>query len=64
METIKTYITRADAEIARTALEASGITAIVEGIDVGGAGYAGMGSIKLKVLREQMEAALEVLGDS
>jgi hypothetical protein len=62
METIKTYPTNLEADLARIALEAAGIPATVVGIGVGMEG--GFGGVRLLVPRDQVEAALKLLGDA
>jgi pimeloyl-ACP methyl ester carboxylesterase len=62
METIKTYPTNLEADLARIALEAAGIPATVVGIGVGMEG--GLGGVKLLVPREHVEAALRILADA
>jgi Putative prokaryotic signal transducing protein len=62
VETIKTYPTNLEADLARIALEAAGIPATVLGIGVGMEG--GVGGVRLLVPREQVEAALKLLGDA
>ena len=62
MQVIKTYATRVEADLARIALDAAGIPAIVIGIGVsmegGGAG------VRLLVPEDRVEMALKVLGDA
>jgi len=62
MKTIKTYPTRLEADIARIALEAAGIPAVVVGIGVGMEG--GAAGVQLLVAEDRVEAALKVLGDA
>ncbi len=62
MKTIKTYPTTVDADLARIALEAAGIPAVVVGIGVGMEG--GASGVRLLVPEERVEAALRVLGDA
>jgi hypothetical protein len=62
METIKTYPTNLEADLARIALESAGIPATVVGIGVGMEG--GFGGVRLLVPRDQVEAALKLLGDA
>ena len=62
MKTIKTYPTTVDADLARIALEAAGIPAVVVGIGVGMEG--GASGVRLLVPEERVEAALKVLGDA
>jgi hypothetical protein len=62
METIKTYPTNLEADLARITLEAAGIPATVVGIGLGMEG--GFGGVRLLVARDQAEAALKLLGDA
>jgi Putative prokaryotic signal transducing protein len=62
MKTIKTYSTRVDAELARIALDAAGMSAVVVGVGVGMEG--GTGGVQLLVQDDQVERALKVLGDA
>jgi hypothetical protein len=62
MQTIKTYSTRVDADLARIALDAAGIPAVVVGIGVGMEG--GLAGVHLLVPDDRVEAALIVLGDT
>jgi Putative prokaryotic signal transducing protein len=62
MKTIKTYPTRVEADLARIALEAAGISAVVVGIGVGMEG--GVAGVQLLVPDDRAEGALTVLGDS
>jgi hypothetical protein len=62
METIKTYPTNLEADLARIALEAAGIPSTVVGIGVGMEG--GLGGVRLLVPRDHAEAALKLLGDA
>ena len=59
MKVIKTYSTRVDADLARIALDAAGVPAVVVGIDVGMEG--GAAGVRLLVPEEHVEAALKVL---
>lgn len=61
MKSIKSYPTRVEADLARIALEADGIPAVVIGIGVGMEG--GAAGVQLLVPDESVEAALKVLGD-
>jgi hypothetical protein len=61
MKSIKSYPTRVEADLARIALEAHGIPAVVTGIGVGMEG--GAAGVQLLVPDESVEAALKVLGD-
>jgi len=62
METIKSYPSRLEADIARIALDGAGIPSVVVGIGLGMEG--GPQGVQLMVQDEQVEAALKVLGDS
>ncbi len=62
MKTIKTYPTRVDADLARIALEAAGMPAVVVGIGVGMEG--GVEGVQLLVPDDRVEAALKLLGDA
>ncbi len=62
MRAIKTYSTTVDAHLARAELEAADIPAVVVGTGVTmEGGYAG---VQLLVPEDQVEAALELLGDA
>ena len=62
MQTIKTYPTNLEADLARITLEAAGIPATVVGIGVGMEG--GFGGVRLLVPREHVDAALKLLADA
>jgi len=62
MKTIKTYPTRVEADLARIALEAAGMPAVVVGIGVGMEG--GVEGVQLLVPDDRVEAALKLLGDA
>ncbi len=62
MTSIKTYGSRVEAELANAALRAAGIAAVIVGVDVGMEG--GADGVRLLVPEEQVEAALDVLGNS
>jgi hypothetical protein len=62
MKAIKAYSTTVEADLARIALEAAGIPANVAGIAAGMEG--GVGGVQLLVADNQVEAALDVLGDT
>ncbi len=62
MKAIKTYPTRIEADLARIALEAAGISSVVVGIGVGMEG--GMTGVQLLVPLDRVEAALTVLEDA
>jgi hypothetical protein len=61
-KTIKTYPTRIEAEIARTALDAAGIPCLIVGVDVSMEG--GAAGVQLRVPEDQVELAIEILGES
>ena len=61
MQTIKTYPSRIEADLARIALEAAEIPSVVVGIGVGMEG--GMGGVQLLVPDDQAVAALKILQD-
>ncbi len=61
MKTVKSYPTRLEADLARIALEAAGIPAIVVGVGLGMEG--GAQGVRLLVPDESLEAALKVLRD-
>lgn len=62
MKTIKAYPTTVEADLARIALEAADIPAVVVGIGVGMEG--GTAGVRLLVPEDRVEAALKVLGDA
>jgi phage-related minor tail protein len=62
MKTIKTYLTRVEADLARIALDAAGVPSVVVGIGVGMEG--GAAGVQLLVPDDRVEAALKVLGDA
>jgi putative signal transducing protein len=62
MKTIKAYPTRIEAELARIALEAAGIPAVVVGVGVGMEG--GEAGVQLLVPDDRVEAALTELGNA
>ena len=59
MKAIKTYPTRVEADLAKIALDAAGVPAVVVGVGVGMEG--GMAGVQLLVPDDQVEAALRVL---
>jgi hypothetical protein len=61
MKTIKTYSTRVEADVARIALDAAGIPAVVVGVGTGMEG--GTGGVQLVVEDDRLEPALKVLRD-
>jgi hypothetical protein len=61
MQTIKTYSTRIEADVARIALEAAGVRSVVVGIGVGMEG--GTSGVQLLVEDDRVAAALKVLGE-
>jgi len=62
MKAIKSYSTRVDADLAKIALEASGVPAIVVG--VGAAMEGGAAGVQLLVPDEWVDVALKVLEHS
>jgi hypothetical protein len=62
MKTIRRYPTTVDAHLARIALEAADIPAVVVGIGVGMEG--GAAGVQLLVPDDRVEAALKVLKDT
>ena len=62
MKTVKTYSTRVDAEVAKIALSAAGIAAVVVGVGTDLEG--GAAGVQLLVADEEIEAARSVLGRS
>src|ERR1700756_140608 len=62
IKTIKPYPTNVEADLARIALEAVGIPAVVVGVGFGMEG--GGAGVQLLVPDDRVEAALTVLGDS
>jgi Putative prokaryotic signal transducing protein len=62
MQTIKTYPTNVEAELARIALDAAGIPAVVVGISLGMEG--GGAGVQLLVPEDQVEEALSLLRDA
>jgi hypothetical protein len=62
MKAIKSYPSRIEADLARIALDASGVPSVVVGIGVGMEG--GMGGVQLLVPEDRVEEALRVLEDS
>jgi hypothetical protein len=62
MKTIKTYPTSIEADLARIALDAAGIPAVVVGIGVGMEG--GEAGVQLLVPDDRVAAALTVLGNA
>jgi hypothetical protein len=62
MKTIKTYSTRVEADVARIALDAAGISSVVVGIGTGMEG--GTGGVQLLVEEDRVEPALAVLRDA
>jgi hypothetical protein len=61
MKTIKTYSTRVEADVARIALDAAGIPAVVVGVGTGMEG--GTGGVQLLVEDDRVQPALKVLRD-
>jgi hypothetical protein len=62
MKIIKSYPTRVEADLARMALEAVDVPSVVVGLGVGMEG--GTAGVQLLVPDDQVEAALNVLGDA
>jgi len=62
MKTIKTYPTRVEADLAKIALDANDIPSVIVGVGVTMDG--GLAGVQLLVPEDQVEAALEVLGDA
>jgi hypothetical protein len=60
LKTIKTYPTRVEADLARLALEAAGVPAVVVGIGAGMEG--GIAGVQLLVDDARVDLALQVLG--
>ena len=61
MKTIKSYSTTVDADVAKIALDAAGVPAVIAG--VGLAMEGGVAGVQLLVPDEYVEAAMKVLGD-
>jgi hypothetical protein len=61
MKAIKTYSTRVEADVARIALDAAGIPAVVVGVGTGMEG--GTGGVQLLVEDDRVQPALKVLRD-
>ena len=62
MKVIKTYPNRIDADLAKIALEAAGVPAVVVGVGVAMEG--GAAGVQLLVPDEHVEAALKILSQS
>jgi Putative prokaryotic signal transducing protein len=62
MKTIKKYPSRIDADLARIALDAAGVSSVVVGIGVGMEG--GMEGVQLLVPEDQVEVALKILEEN
>jgi len=62
MKTIKTYSTRVEADVARIALDAAGVPAVVVGVGAGMEG--GTGGVQLLVEESRVDRALKVLGEA
>jgi len=62
MKAIKHYPTRVEADLARIALEAAGVPAVVVGIGVGMEG--GIDGVQLLVPEDRIEDALAVLASA
>ena len=61
MKAVRSYSTRLEADLARIALEAANVPAVVVGIGAGMEG--GAAGVRLLVPDEHVEEALKVLGD-
>ena len=62
---VRTYLTRIDAELARTALEDGGIESMIRSDDAGGmCPHLWMGGIALLVRREDVDRAEQLLADA
>jgi Putative prokaryotic signal transducing protein len=61
MKAVRSYSTRLEADLARIALEGAGVSAVVVGIGTGMEG--GAAGVQLLVRDDQVEKALEVLGN-
>jgi Putative prokaryotic signal transducing protein len=62
---VRTFLNRIEAELAKGALQASGIESIIRADDVGGTRPAfWMSGVPLLVRAEDLEAATQVLGSS
>ena len=62
MKAIKTYATRVEADLARIALDAAGVPAVVVG--TGASMEGGIAGVQLLVPEDHVEAALRVLEDA
>lgn len=62
LKTLKTYPTRVEADLARIALEAADISALIVGIGVGMEG--GAAGVQLLVPEDRVEQALAILGSA
>ena len=62
MKVVKTYSTRLDADLAKNALAADGVSSVVVG--VGSELEGGASGVQLLVPEESVEAALKVLDQS
>jgi putative signal transducing protein len=62
MQTIKTYATSIEANVAKIALQSAGIPSLVVG--VGASMEGGLSGVQLRVPEDQVEAALTALGDA
>ncbi len=62
MQTIKTYPTRVEADLAKIALDAADVPSVVVGTGVTMEG--GLAGVQLLVPDDHVAAALEVLGDA
>ena len=65
MVTIRTFLNQVDAELAKSALEAAGITSVIRADDCGGVRpHLWMGGVELLVDEADQAQAEEVLGTS
>jgi hypothetical protein len=60
MKSIRTYSLQLEADLARIALAAADIPAVVVGVDVG---FSGVGGVQLLVPEDCIEAAQRVMND-
>ena len=65
MVVIRTFLNHVDADVAKSALEAAGITSLIRADDCGGVRpHLWMGGVELLVTEEDQAQAEEVLGSS
>lgn len=63
--TVRTYLNKAEAQLAQGALKAAGVDSIVRADDAGGARpHLWLGGVKLLVRARDKERASEILGNS